>query len=448
MTSEYSPAEHQGESLAEDWNSELQQLESDRDASLRDTQANSHSENSQSDISKPSGGLEPEVASPQGFSIPYLVTAVAATGYGFVVSLFAEFRDEYGFGGWSLGFLTAAGFFAGFVTQVWLSHHADKGRGQQMIRFGLLAGVIAALWMAVSSDIYQFVAARVLLGLGAGLCGPPIRKIIISRDPKNMGKNLGKISAVDVFGFTLGPVMAAVIASFAGLRVPFLVLATLFASVLLLVWKEDLNSSVTKSERSEGGIRLLLGIPGVQGTLAASVAFYGSIGVYEVSWAQLLDDNGASTWLVGIGFGLFVVPMVIFAPLGGRVTQKKGALKVIVWSVALATLCVLSYGWFDILWLLLAISAVHAVADAFTLPGLQVGIAASSPEEHQATGQGLMGGTGLVIAGVIGLAGGPIYDYGGPEMLFSLGALVMITSLIFAIYRSLDPSVRSAATGH
>ena len=391
--------------------------------------------------------VEPEEP-PQSFSTLYLVTAVAATGYGFVVSLFAEFRNDYGFDGWSLGGLTAAGFFAGFLTQVWLSHHADKGRAQQMIRFGLLAGVIAALWMAASSDIYQFVAARMLLGLGSGLCGPPIRKIIISRDPANLGRNLGKVSAIDVFGFTLGPVMAAVIASFAGLRVPFLVLAGIFAVVLALVWKADLSCPITKTERSEGGIRLLLGIPGVQGTLAASVAFYGSIGVYEVSWAQLLDDNGAATWFVGIAFGLFVVPMIIFAPMGGRITQQKGALKVMVWSIALATICVLAYGWFDILWLLVAISAVHAVADAFTLPGLQVGMAANSPEEYQATGQGLMGGTGLVVAGVIGLVGGPIYDYGGPEMLFSLGALVMATSLIFAIYRSLDPTVRFAAAGH
>ena len=402
------------------------------------------------EVQIPSDTSEPSAEEPvaQRFGTLYLVTAVAATGYGFVVSLFAEFRNEYGFGGWSLGGLTAAGFFAGFATQVWLSHHADKGRGQQMIRFGLLAGVIAALWMAAASDIYQFVAARILLGLGAGLCGPPIRKIIISRDPKNMGKNLGTVSAVDVFGFTLGPVMAAVIASFAGLRVPFLVLAGIFSAVLLLIWRKDLSCPITETSRKEGGIRLLLGIPGIQGMLAASIAFYGSIGVYEVSWAQLLDDNGAATWFVGIAFGLFTVPMIIFAPMGGRITQQKGALKVIVWSVALATLCVLAYGWFDILWLLVTISAVHAVADAFTLPGLQVGIAANSPAEHQATGQGLMGGTGLVVAGVIGLAGGPIYDYGGPEMLFSLGALVMVTSLIFAIYRSLDPTVRFAAAGH
>lgn len=410
----------------------------------------------------------------KSFSALYLVTATAAMGYGFVVSLLAEFRDEYGFSGLGLGILAGAGFFSGFFANVWLARYADRGWAKEMIRIGLTMGVLASIWMAASSDIFQFVAARVLVGLGAGLCGPPIKKIIIARDPLNMGKNLGIVSAFDIGGFIAGPLVATTIATFFGLQIPFLTLAAAFGVMLLLIWREDLtcpviDSSIDSSKtqhkltadsdnpdsgnpplakKTKGSTRQLLAIPGIQGAIAAGVTFYSAIGVFEVSWALLLDDNGAPTWLVGPAFSLFTVPMLVFAPLGGRITHKHGALKVIVWSTAVALVCVVSYGWVDYLWILLAISAVQATADAFTLPGLQVAMATSSPEEHVASSQGLLGATGLAVAGAIATVGGPVYDYGGPEMLYSLAGVIMVTSLLFAIYRSLDPSVRFAATGH
>ena len=396
---------------------------------------------------------------PRNFSALYLVTATAAMGYGFVVSLLAEFRDEYGFSGLGLGILAGAGFFSGFFANVWLARYADRGWSKEMIRIGLAMGLIASLWMAASSDIFQFVAARVLVGLGAGLCGPPIRKIIIARNPGDMGKKLGIVSAFDIGGFIAGPLAATTIANFFGLRLPFVVLAAAFGWMLLLIWREDLTCPVVDSaasdsgtppsaKKTKGSTRQLLAIPGIQGAIAAGVAFYAAIGVFEVSWALLLDDNGAPTWLVGPAFSLFTIPMMIFAPIGGRVTHKHGALKVIVWSVAVALVCVVAYGWVDHLWILLVISGIHATADAFTLPGLQVAMATSSPEKYVASSQGLMGATGLAVAGAIASAGGPIYDYGGPEMLYSLAGVVMITALLFAIYRSLDSSARFAAAGH
>ena len=418
---------------------------------------------------------------PRNFSALYLVTATAAMGYGFVVSLLAEFRDEYGFSGLGLGILAGAGFFSGFFANVWLARYADKGWSREMIRIGLAMGLIASIWMAASSDIFQFVAARVLVGLGAGLCGPPIRKIIIARNPGDMGRKLGVVSAFDIGGFIAGPLIATTIANFFGLKLPFVVLAAAFGAMLLLIWREDLTcpvvdssktqhkisansddpdcpdsddpdsddiSSGTATKKPRGNIRQLLAIPGIQGAIAAGVAFYASIGVFEVSWALLLDDNGAPTWLVGPAFSLFTIPMMVFAPIGGRVTHKHGALKVIVWSVAVALVCVVAYGWVDHLWILLAISGVHAIADAFTLPGLQVAMATSSPEEYVASSQGLLGATGLAVAGAIASVGGPIYAYGGAEMLYSLAGVIMITSLLFAIYRSLDPTMRFATGRH
>lgn len=367
----------------------------------------------------------------------YLVTAVSAMGYGSVITLFADFRDEYGFSGFGIGTLGAAGFLAGFLSQLFLSRYADRGFARSMVRIGLGVDLIALLWMASTENVWQFVAARLLLGLGAGICSPAIRKVVISRDPDRMGYNLGKVASYDIAGFTLGPVVAAVVAEVAGLRWPFITMAAIYLAVIVIVWNLDLSCPLEPvKEKNRKVLPELLRLPGIQAGIAAAVAFFAALGAFEVSWALLLSDRGAATWLIGLSLTLFTIPMIFFAPLGGRITQQHGALKIIVWSVTLGIVCVVLYGWVDFLWVILAVSLIHGIADAFTLPGMQVAISASSPREHVATGQGLLSATGLAVAGIMSLIGGPVYDWGGAKQLYTITAVIMLASLLITVQRS------------
>src|SRR5262249_57248715 len=129
-------------------------------------------------------------------------------------------------------------------------------------------------------------------------------------------------------------------------------------------------------------VRELLAIPAMQATLSMAVAFYVTVGMFEAIWALLLHDQGAETWLIGLTLSLFTVPMIFLAPIGGRTAQRRGPLRVVTVSLAVATLCTFSYGVLPGLWVLLAVSILHAVADSFTLPGDPVAIAMESPPEQ------------------------------------------------------------------
>ena len=129
-------------------------------------------------------------------------------------------------------------------------------------------------------------------------------------------------------------------------------------------------------------IRRLLTIPAMQATLAMAVAFFVTIGMFEAVWAVLLRDRGAETWLIGLTLSLFTVPMIFLAPIGGRVAQRRGPLRVVSVSLTVAAVCTFSYGILPSLWMLLAVSVVHAIADSFTMPGNQVSAAVASPPEH------------------------------------------------------------------
>ena len=358
-------------------------------------------------------------------------------GYGMVITLLADFRDDYGFSGLGIGVLGAASFVAGIYSQLFLAKYADRGLARTMVRAGLVIDLVAMVWMASTQNIWQFIAARVLLGLGAGLYEPAVLKIVISRDPDNMGHNLGKIAVYETAGFILSPLAAALIAQFAGLRWPFIIMAVIYVAAITSIWNQDLASPVEPSPNPASRsnrqiIAQLLRRPGIQNALWACVAFSAAYGVIEVSWALLLADNGAATWLIGLTLSIFAIPMLFLAPLGGRVAQQRGALKVVVWSQLVSLLCMLAYGWTGSLWVILAVLPWHGLTDVFAQPGLQVAVSASSPKEHIAAGQGLLNAVSLAVAALVSLAGGGLYAWGGGELLYPLTAALMGVALLLA----------------
>lgn len=363
--------------------------------------------------------------------LPYcLISACMALGYGSIYTLLADLRDRFGFTGTQLGLIVAAGFFAGFCAQLLLARYADRGHAAFMVRAGVFIAALAMLGSAVASEFWAFVLARLLLGLGSGTVGPAIRRIVITHDPEHVGANLGRLASFDVSGFLLGPLIAAIAAEVLSIRAPFWFLGAVLLVVLLLTFRLDLTAgTVAPAKRA---VRDLIAVPAVQATLCMAVAFYVTVGMFEAIWAVLLRDHGAETWLIGLTLSLFTIPMIFLAPIGGRVAQRRGPLRVVSVSLTVAALCTFSYGILPSLWMLLAASIIHALADSFTMPGNQVSAALASPPEHASSAQGLLGATGLAAAGVTGLVAGYLYEHWGRLAVSATTAAVMIVFIVAA----------------
>jgi DHA1 family multidrug resistance protein-like MFS transporter len=119
------------------------------------------------------------------------------------------------------------------------------------------------------------------------------------------------------------------------------------------------------SEVVDGGrTRDLLRLPAMQSALLSAISFYLTIGMFEALWAILLRDQDAPTWLIGVTLSLFTLPMVVFAPRGGKVAQRRGPISVVSISLTVAAFATFAYG-VSPLWLIIIVSGIHAVADAF-----------------------------------------------------------------------------------
>lgn len=362
----------------------------------------------------------------------FLLTALMSLGYGSIFTLLADIRDRFGFSDGQVGLIAFAGFVTGFASQVLLSRFADRGHAARMMRIGIGTAAFGMAWMIFATDLWQWIAARLLLGLGAGMVGPAIRRLVIARDPRNVGINLGRQTAFDVSGFVLGPLLAAGLAQVFGLRAPFVFLTIAYVAAIFAIGRLPIIEN--SGESTKGAVRALLRLPAVQSALSAAIAFYLTIGMFEALWSILLRDQGAATWLIGVTLSLFTIPMIIFAPKGGGLAQRRGPIVVVSVSIVVAAAATFSYG-FAPLWLIIIISGVHAMADAFTLPANQVAVAIASPPDQLATGQGLLGATGLAVAGLAALIGAAVYDTYGRAAIFTGTAVLMLAFLVLARWR-------------
>jgi len=377
----------------------------------------------------------PEPSEPAAAAAPRLValclvSGAMSLGYGSIYTLLADLRDRYGFTGSQLGLIVAAGFFAGFAAQLFLGRFSDRGYVALMVRGGIGIAALAMLASAVAAQFWAFLLARLLLGLGSGMVGPAIRRVVITRDPAHVGANLGRLASFDVAGFVLGPLIAAVAAEAFGLRAPFWLLAAVLFGVLLLTLRLDLAAGPVSTQRRV--IRGLVTIPAMRATLSVAVAFYVTVGMFEAIWAVLLRDQGAETWLIGLTLSLFTVPMIFLAPIGGRAAQRRGPMKVVSVSLSIAAVCTFSYGVLPSLWLLLGVSIIHAIADSFTMPSNQVAAALAGPPEQASSAQGLLGATGLATAGITGLVAGALYEAWGRFAVTTTSAAVMVVFILAA----------------
>ena len=361
----------------------------------------------------------------------FVVTGALSMGYGSVFTLLAEFRERFGFSETELGVIAGVGFFAGVIAQVGLARFADQGHVRMLVHIGMIVAIVSMLSMAAADQAWQFMVARFFLGAGTGAVGPAIRRILITRDPANMGSNLGAMGAFDVSGFVLGPVVAAAFAELINLRAPFLFLAGLY--VVIYVWALRLDLSAGGAAQVRFPVRRLLTIRPMQAGILAGVAFYTTIGVFEASWAVLLDDLGASTMIIAVSISVFALPMIPLAPFGGKYAQRRGPMRVMAVSIMGAVACMFVYGYVEFVWVLIAVSAAHAMFDAFTMPAGQLAVALSAPTEQAAAAQGLYGALGLVVSGIAAVATGAIYDAWGPEVLFTGSSVVMVLALSGAV---------------
>ena len=173
-----------------------------------------------------------------------LLTGLLSTGYGVMFTVLDDYRDLYGIKPGNLGIILGIGFFSSFVAQAFLAPIADRGHARSMVIIGLVAGIVGVVGMAFSTQFVTLLISRLIMGVGAGVATPAIRRIIILASPEDVGRSMGLLLSADVAGFAAGPAISAVLVGPFGLKAPFLVIAAATAAFMPMVVKLHIEEAM------------------------------------------------------------------------------------------------------------------------------------------------------------------------------------------------------------
>lgn len=359
----------------------------------------------------------------------YVIAAVTMAGVSSVFALLAELETRYDLSTQGLGLISGSSFVTALIAQLWLARFADRGHASTLLRVGVVAAGVGLLWFGIATELWQFVAARSVLGAGVGLLVPPARRAIVLTSTGDQGEKLGTFYAAYLFGFVFGPPIGALLTDLADVRLPFIVFGVMTLLSVFAVLRIEMPEAPRDAEISRDDRRVLRRLIVDRRVIAAVlvvISFRYSIGVFEPLWATHLDDLGASTRAIGFSLTAFALPMMIVAKPAGRMTDRFGARWMSLVPALISAVLMMTYGYTSFLWVIIMVSGVHGMMEAALSPATQAGIADVTADQDAASAQGLAEAAGSAASAVGAFSAPVVFDIWGAGPAWLMAGCVMV----------------------
>jgi DHA1 family multidrug resistance protein-like MFS transporter len=241
-------------------------------------------------------------------------------------------------------------FVAAFASPVWGRVADNHGRKLMLLRSSLAIGFFTIL-MGLSANVWQFFAARTLMGVFAGFSSSAIALVASQVPESRLGYSLGWLSTGQLVGSLVGPIVGGALADLTGsYRVPFyLTSATIFAS-LGLVWFL-VREEFTRPAKGSAGRSLTAGLIALMRSPTLLALFFvllmAQFGVRTVQpiitlyVKEMVGNLPNVATLAGIAFSITGVANVISAPFLGNRSDRMGYRRVLLICLLGSTLTTL-----------------------------------------------------------------------------------------------------------
>jgi MFS family permease len=350
--------------------------------------------------------------------------AALAAGYGVLFTIVDDYNSEYGISETAIGAVIGLGFISGFLAQLLVAPLADRGHARTVVLCGVAVNVVGLVMMAAGTTLVPILVGRFISGLGIGAANPAVRRIVILADPPQLGRNLGRLMAAEVFGFAMGPAVSAVLVGPFGIAAPFLVVAALTVVLVPFVARVPL---VEKRDRSSHRLAVdLLRIRPFAGAVVLGATVFIMIGAFDALWALVHDELGTTEWIANLGIVLFALPLVFLGPPGGRLAQQLGPFRLATVGLLIGALFMFLYGVLPTGGLIFSFAMMHAVGDGLTVSSSGVAVGMVVEESRQAGAQGVLGAAQAMGAGIMAGVTGVVYEQFGRTAAYTVCAVVMV----------------------
>ena len=340
---------------------------------------------------------------------------------------------------WSGVITGSTSFVAAFASPVW-GRIADRhGRKLSLLRSSCAIAVFTAV-MGLSNNVWQFFAARALMGMFAGFSTSAMALVASQVPERRLGYALGLLSSGQMVGSLIGPVLGGILADATGsFRTPFYITSAVTFSGLGLVWfvvKEDFTppKEGAKSRSLLSGLSLLLGSSSLLALFF--VLFMAQFSVRTVQpmvtlfVQELIGSPPQIATLAGIAFSITGLANLIAAPFLGNRSDVIGYRRVLLISLLGATLTSIPQIFVESYWLFVAERFAVGLFIGGILPTANALIGRGVSRENRGTIYGMTASATFLGNSLGPLTGGLIAAGLGIRYVFVMtAALLMVNSI-------------------
>ena len=337
--------------------------------------------------------------------------------------------------------MALSAFVAAFgLGQLLFGPLSDRIGRRPVLIGGLTLYVVATLAMLLVTDIQQFIAARVLQGLGA--CAALVLARTVVRDvwKAEAGPALALTMIGMLYAIVVAPIAGGLLIKLLGWRAPIalaLVIGSLVLLLALLFFRESNHHLDPRAAhwRTLGGqyLDLLKGRQYRAYAVALACTYGAMFAVIAGSSAVFINLQGFSSLEYGLNFGLIVSMLIVGSTYTRRNIQRLGPQRIVAMGVTMVAVggvaALAIYGVFGLSVVGLDIPiALVTLGGGLVLPGSVTG--AVMPNAHRAgLAAGLMGFAQMFGATCSGLLLSQLRDGNAAPMIviqagFALSALV------------------------
>ena len=349
----------------------------------------------------------------------------AASANSVIFAVLGDLQDAYRFAPSGLGFIAGSGFLMGLLVQLFVAPYADRGYSKRLIVIGLMLAGTGSVLFATGDNLVQFVFARAVVGSSFGFVFPAVRAIAANLDPQRGGERLGNVASVELLGFVIGPLLGGILIDPIGISSTLLVFGVVAAAITIFVAPRKFPTLVLTSESKRPSLELLRH-PRIVVAVLVVMAIQLPIGIYDALWDRYLTDLGGGNMMVGLSFALYSAPFILLSSAGGKLADRGHPQRIALWSLLVVTPLVFFYGFFDSLWIVVAINLGEGIVHAVGYPATAAAVAKAAPPGRASAAQGLSGSAGLLGATLMAFFMPSVYGRYGAAVTFGIAAAIML----------------------
>lgn len=360
--------------------------------------------------------------------------ALTAIGIGFFLPMLPLFVRSRGGAPYLVGIVFAAGIVGRAAAQYpagWLADHMGR-RPLLLASLAVYALVFPLYLLPIPSA--ALAGVRFVHALAGGAFVPAAMALVADlTPPAGRGRVFSQLRASDMVGLLLGPAFGGLVA---GISLEYVfgagALICLVAVLVLAFLPTGPARPAGPVETDLVPVRPLRLLQLVLPVLLLGAPVTWTFGAYDAVWSLYLTSRGASTFVVGLSFATYALPIVLFAGLAAGLADRLGHLRAGRLSLVTHGLLAATYPFVASVPALVLVGVAEGGLTAAGLPALNAEISRRAPAVAQGRTQGvyqlglnMAQVAGAVVSGALyGL--GPVYAFGGVAAVCLLGAAVSL----------------------